>query len=169
MKKKWSKYLGLKGLGRSRSVAGKTTVGPGGMTKKSKSWNTSSYFKTPVAPDGCFAVYVGPERQRFVVKAKFANHPLFQTLLEDAEVEYGYNSQGPILLPCEVGMFYHVLAEMDGGDGLSNRSTAGENGGVIACSCSPLRLTSYGSRNSGGYQVLSPSSMLKLNHLWLGT
>lgn len=146
-------------------MAGKTTVGPGGMTKKSKSWNTSSYFKTPVAPDGCFAVYVGPERQRFVVKAKFANHPLFQTLLEDAEVEYGYNSQGPILLPCEVGMFYHVLAEMDGGDGLSNRSTAGENGGVIACSCSPLRLTSYGSRNSGGYRVLSPSSMLKLNHL----
>ncbi|XP_038895333.1 uncharacterized protein LOC120083585 [Benincasa hispida] len=163
MKKKWSKYIGSKGLGRSRSVTGKTAVGPEGMRKKSKSWNSGSKFKTPVAPDGCFAVYVGPERQRFVVRTEFANHPLFQMLLEDAEVEYGYNSQGPILLPCEVGMFYHVLAEMDGGDGLSHRWTAGESGGLIACS--PLRLTTCGSRNGGGYTILSPSSLLKLNGL----
>ncbi|KAA0055348.1 hypothetical protein IC582_029603 [Cucumis melo] len=157
MKKKWSKYMGLKGLGRSRSVTGGTAVG---MSKKSKSWNSGSKYKTPVAPDGCFAVYVGAERQRFVVRTEFANHPLFQMLLEDAEVEYGYNSQGPILLPCEVGMFYNVLAEMDGGgDGLSSRWTGGESG------CSPLRLTSCGSRNGVGYRVLSPSSMLKLNGL----
>lgn len=151
-------------------MAGEPAAGPAGlMTKKSKSWNSGLKFKHPVAPDGCFAVYVGPERQRFVVRTKFANHPLFQMLLEDAELEYGYNSQGPILLPCEVGLFYQVLAEMDGGDELSsNRWTAGEGGGnLIAVSCSPLRLTSCGSRHGGGYRLLSPSSssMLKLNGL----
>ncbi|KAE8652631.1 hypothetical protein Csa_013699 [Cucumis sativus] len=152
MKKKWSKYMGLKGLGRSRSVTGGTAVGPEGMSKKSKSLNSGPKYKTPVAPDGCFAVYVGAERQRFVVRTEFANHPLFQMLLEDAEVEYGYNSQGPILLPCEVGMFYNVLAEMDdGGDGISNRWTGGESGGLIACS--PLRLTSCGSRNGDFFFV----------------
>ncbi|XP_059440938.1 auxin-responsive protein SAUR72-like [Corylus avellana] len=72
--------------------------------------------KSQVAPEGCFSVYVGPQKQRFVVKAKFANHPLFAMLLEDAEAEYGYSSEGPILLPCDVDLFYRVLAEMDGSD-----------------------------------------------------
>ncbi|KAF5476517.1 hypothetical protein F2P56_003264 [Juglans regia] len=67
-----------------------------------------------VAPEGCFSVYVGPQRQRFVVKTKFANHPLFVMLLEEAELEYGYNSEGPILLPCEVDTFNQVVAEIDG-------------------------------------------------------
>lgn len=40
-------------------------------------------------------------------------HPLFKMLLEDAEMEYGYCSEGPILLPCDVDLFYKVLAEMD--------------------------------------------------------
>ncbi|XP_022994487.1 auxin-responsive protein SAUR32-like [Cucurbita maxima] len=150
MKKKWSKYLGLV---RSRSVTGKPAVAAEEVTRRSKSLNSGSKFRTPVAPDGCFSVYVGPERRRFVVKTKFANHPLFQMLLEDAEMEYGYNSQGPICLPCEVGMFYDVLAEMDGGDGLSNRWTGGEGGGLIACS--PLRLTMCGSRHSGYRQLSS--------------
>ncbi|KAG2675411.1 hypothetical protein I3760_12G003300 [Carya illinoinensis] len=71
-----------------------------------------------VAPEaGCFSVYVGPQRQRFVVKTKSANHPLFAMLLEDAESEYGYNSEGPILLPCAVDLFYKVLAEMEGNSG----------------------------------------------------
>ncbi|XP_022923944.1 auxin-responsive protein SAUR71-like [Cucurbita moschata] len=161
--KKWSKHMSFKGLVRSRSVAGKTGVGPDDAKKKSKFWRSGAKLKHPVAPEGCFAVYVGPERERFVVKTEFANHPLFQMLLEDAEEEYGYNSQGPIWLPCEVGLFYNVLAEMDGGDGLRNRWMGGQSGGLLACS--PLRLTSCGSRHDGGYRVLSPSSMLKLNGL----
>ncbi|KAL6175080.1 hypothetical protein ACLB2K_051723 [Fragaria x ananassa] len=66
-----------------------------------------------LAPDGCFSVYVGPEKQRFVVKVEFANHPLFKVLLEDAAWEYGYSTGGPILLPCDVNMFCNVLAEME--------------------------------------------------------
>ncbi|XP_022137558.1 indole-3-acetic acid-induced protein ARG7-like [Momordica charantia] len=157
MKKKLSKYVSFKGLARTRSVDP--------MARKSRSWNSGSKYKHPVAPYGCFAVYVGPDKQRFVVRTEFANHPLFQMLLEDAELEYGYNSQGPILLPCEVGLFYQVLAEMDAGDdrlGDGGHWTSGDGGGLITCS--PLRLTTCASRQAG-YSLLSPSSMLKLNGL----
>ncbi|KAL8456737.1 hypothetical protein ACS0TY_033992 [Phlomoides rotata] len=68
--------------------------------------------KGEVAPTGCFPVYVGPEKQRFVIRAEFANHPLFKMLLEEAEMEYGFRSEGPLLLPCDVQLFCNVLAEM---------------------------------------------------------
>ncbi|RLM61291.1 hypothetical protein C2845_PM14G14230 [Panicum miliaceum] len=75
------------------------------------------------SPAGCFSVYVGPERERFVVRAERANHPLFRRLLDDAEREYGYAAQGPLALPgCDVDAFLDVLwqvehDEADGGGG----------------------------------------------------
>ncbi|XP_062028975.1 auxin-responsive protein SAUR71-like [Rosa rugosa] len=72
-----------------------------------------------VTPVGCFSVYIGPEKQRFVVKVEFANHPLFKVLLEDAALEYGYKNDGPLLLPCDVDLFYNVLAEMESMDNIN--------------------------------------------------
>lgn len=69
--------------------------------------------KSQIAPEGCFSVYVGPKKQRFVVRTELVNHPLFKMLLEDAEMEYGFCSEGPILLPCEVDFFYKVLADIE--------------------------------------------------------
>jgi hypothetical protein len=46
-----------------------------------------------VAPEGCFPVYVGPKKQKFVIKIEYANHSLFQMLLEEAESEYGYDKR----------------------------------------------------------------------------
>nr|URM60559.1 SAUR family protein SAUR [Gymnema sylvestre] len=69
-----------------------------------------------VAPEGCFSVYVGPKKQRFVIRTQCLNHPLFKVLLEEAESEYGYNSEGPLELPCEVDIFIKVLIEMDDSD-----------------------------------------------------
>nr|GEU45040.1 auxin-responsive protein SAUR32-like [Tanacetum cinerariifolium] len=66
-----------------------------------------------VAPMGCFSVYVGPKKKRFVIKTKHASHPLFKELLEEAELEYGYQSDGPIKLPCDVHYFLKVVLEMD--------------------------------------------------------
>ncbi|KAL6494960.1 hypothetical protein OROGR_030879 [Orobanche gracilis] len=85
---------------------------------KSKSCHRKEcdYKKSSSSPNGCFSVYVGPERQRFVIKTEYANHPLFKMLLEESEMEYGFVNEGPLLLPCEVDIFYKVLAEMDGGD-----------------------------------------------------
>ncbi|KAL9243384.1 hypothetical protein vseg_017278 [Gypsophila vaccaria] len=97
-----------------------------------------------LTPGGCFSVYVGPERERFVMKAKDASHPLFKMLLDDAQEQYGYNSEGPILLPCSVDLFYKVLAEMDD---------------VSSDVIHPHCCGSYGS-----YALFSPSRLLKLNH-----
>ncbi|XP_077228707.1 uncharacterized protein LOC143861707 [Tasmannia lanceolata] len=87
---------------------------------KSKSWPPAANSeedkrcqKRQVCPVGCFSVYVGPEKQRFVIKTEYVNHPLFKMLLEEAELEYGYNSEGPLALPCKVDLFYKVLCEMD--------------------------------------------------------
>nr|CDM85823.1 unnamed protein product [Triticum aestivum] len=74
--------------------------------------NSGGKSSAAVAP-GCFSVYVGPERERFVVRADRANHPLFRRLLDDAEQEYGYAAQGPLTLPCSVDAFLDVLWHMD--------------------------------------------------------
>ncbi|KAJ8772501.1 hypothetical protein K2173_027678 [Erythroxylum novogranatense] len=111
-----------------------------------------------LTPEGCFSVYVGPQKQRFVMKTKYASHPLFRMLLEDAEMEYGYNSQGPLLLPCDVDLFYKVLSEIDNGD-------------EVVSGCSPLAMFSprrsslelINSERYGAYRILPPSPMLKLN------
>ncbi|XP_071705029.1 auxin-induced protein 15A-like [Rutidosis leptorrhynchoides] len=64
---------------------------------------------------GCFSVYVGPQRQKFVIKAEYANHPLFEAFLVEAESEYGYKNEGPIVLPCDVDDFVKILQQIDDG------------------------------------------------------
>ncbi|GKU89551.1 hypothetical protein SLEP1_g3677 [Rubroshorea leprosula] len=139
---------------------------------KSKSWHgtdTRSLSeqkkkRQAVAPEGCFSVYVGPERQRFVVKAEFANHPLFQMLLEDAETEYGFSSEGPILLPCDVDLFYKVLAEMDSGEEINTPLCTFAKGYSLLVLRSPRRQNfSNNEAGYGSYRILSPSRSLKLN------
>ncbi|XP_021748074.1 auxin-responsive protein SAUR72-like [Chenopodium quinoa] len=70
---------------------------------------------SPLSPKGCLSVYVGPDKQRFVIKISCTNHPLFKVLLEQAESEYGFHD-GPIMLPCEVDLFVKVLYEMEAND-----------------------------------------------------
>ncbi|GJM85090.1 hypothetical protein PR202_ga01511 [Eleusine coracana subsp. coracana] len=68
-------------------------------------------------PAGCFAVLVGPDKERFVVRARCANHPLFRALLDEAETEYGFaGCDGPLELPCAVDDFMEVMWEMEQGD-----------------------------------------------------
>ncbi|XP_027359990.1 auxin-responsive protein SAUR32-like [Abrus precatorius] len=98
------------------------SIGSGSGNKRShsklkataKSLSENNNEKGQIAPHGCFSVHVGPERKRFIVKTEYVNHPLFQILLEEAEQEFGFESDGPIWLPCNVDLFYKVLAEMDG-------------------------------------------------------
>ncbi|KAJ8554145.1 hypothetical protein K7X08_024823 [Anisodus acutangulus] len=141
--KKLEKYLSMKKVS-------------GAILSKSKSWHGRS---STIAPEGCFWVYVGPEKERFVIKTKYASHPLFKMLLEDAEKEYGYSySQGPILLPCDVDLFYKVLAEMG-----SNKET----GDSVCGSCSPLFSPGWRLGNSqmakgyGSFRILTPPRRFK--------
>ncbi|WCJ38818.1 SAUR-like auxin-responsive protein family [Euphorbia peplus] len=111
---------------RCKSIGRGTKKTPATLTEKSKSWPRLHYLRQPedhrrVAPEGCFSVYVGPEKQRFVIKTKYANHPLFKILLEEAESEYGYNPEGPLALPCNVEIFWNVLGAMDYSDEIFHR------------------------------------------------
>lgn len=120
------------------------------LTMESKSWpgietspeDEKRSRKRRVAPEGCFSVYVGPEKQKFVIKTEYANHPLFQMLLEEAESEYGYDNQGPLVLPCNVDIFCKVLLEM-------------EDGHETHQGC--------GFKLSNSYHLLSPSRALAIN------
>ncbi|GMH31501.1 hypothetical protein Nepgr_033344 [Nepenthes gracilis] len=118
---------------------------------KSPSWPSKLFGSSPLVgrrsrqltPQGYFSVYVGPERRRFLVDVKHASHPLFKVLLEDAESEYGYSCEGPLLLPCDVDLFYRVLAEM-GSDDI----------GPAGCGIN---------LGNGNYSPLSPSKLWRIN------
>ena len=120
-----------------------------------------------MAPHGCFFVYVGPEKQRFVIKTKYVNHPLFKGLLEDAENEYGFISDGPILLPCDLNLFYKVLAEMDGSTSEDEDYMRSKSCGLAYGSCSPFSPTRRSYRNGdtgfGSYGLLTPSRLIRMN------
>ncbi|KAL0447270.1 UNVERIFIED_CONTAM: hypothetical protein Slati_1854900 [Sesamum latifolium] len=110
----------------SGGIGRKAGSSSGKLKMKSKSWPrglTDSIGKKwrRVAPEGCFSIYVGPQKQRFVIKTEYVNHRLFRGLLEEAESEYGYSSEGPLLLPCEVDRFLGVLDQMDFEDNISSK------------------------------------------------
>ncbi|KAF8390691.1 hypothetical protein HHK36_025218 [Tetracentron sinense] len=153
VKGKGKKGLIIKTWERCRSIGGgrkRSPVNPFTPMSKSRSWPRNSdspeenklIVRGQVAPEGCFSVYVGPQKQRFVLKTKYANHPLFKMLLEEAELEYGYNSEGPLALPCNVDLFYKVLSEMD-----SDKIRQGCNF----------------AKGYGSYRLLSPSRMVVMN------
>lgn len=161
-KAKGKKNLLLKTWDRCRSLPRERSTSSTGTFTKSKSRRNDR-----AAPEGCFSVYVGPEKQRFVIKTKYANHPLFKMLLEDAEEEYGYSSEGPLLLPCDVDLFCEVLAEMDG-----REEEIVPRCGFAHGSCSPFAPGRRVGRNGNtakvygsnyGYGLLTPSRLLKMN------
>ncbi|KAK4781748.1 hypothetical protein SAY86_015850 [Trapa natans] len=61
-------------------------------------------------PAGHVAVCVGASRRRFIVRAVHLNHPVFQSLLLQAEEVYGFsNRSGPLEIPCEEAFFQEAL------------------------------------------------------------
>ncbi|KAH6818445.1 hypothetical protein C2S51_002048 [Perilla frutescens var. frutescens] len=64
-------------------------------------------------PSGSLAVYVGPERTRFVIPTRFLNFPVFVALLNQAEEEFGFQTTGGLVLPCEPGFFTELLRFLD--------------------------------------------------------
>ncbi|CAO2145969.1 unnamed protein product [Urochloa humidicola] len=128
---------------------------------------------------GCFSVYVGAGRERFVVPVERANHPLFRRLLDDAELEYGYAAEGPIALPgCDVGAFLDALLKMEH-DGDEDEHGVGGEGfvdvdattrGVLSPSPMCGLIPRSGGRGAGGwyYRALSPRSRSSLRRWrWL--
>ncbi|PUZ75815.1 hypothetical protein GQ55_1G237600 [Panicum hallii var. hallii] len=109
----------------------------------------ASWGAVPAA--GYFTVLVGPEKERFGVRARCANHPLFRALLDEAETEYGFaGCDGPLELPCAVDDFMEVMWEMEQGDPAASpgcgRFAAGSSRGHHL--------------QQQGYQMMSPARFL---------
>ncbi|MCL7044132.1 hypothetical protein MKW94_005199 [Papaver nudicaule] len=66
-----------------------------------------------IPSSGNLAVYIGPERRRFVIPTRYLNLPIFVSLLKKSEEEYGFQSNGGLVLPCEVVFFKRVLKLLD--------------------------------------------------------
>jgi SAUR family protein len=58
---------------------------------------------------GVFALYVGEERQRYVVPTRYLSHPLFKMLLEKAYNEFGFEQRNGLVVPCSVSAFHEVV------------------------------------------------------------
>ncbi|KAI4367701.1 hypothetical protein MLD38_023409 [Melastoma candidum] len=63
-------------------------------------------------PAGHVAVYVGSNRKRYVVRATYLNHPTFKQVLAEAEEEFGFPAEGPLVIPCEESLFEDILAAL---------------------------------------------------------
>ncbi|GAV60280.1 Auxin_inducible domain-containing protein [Cephalotus follicularis] len=66
-------------------------------------------------PEGHVAVCVGSSCRRFIVRATYLNHPMFETLLVQAEEEYGFSNVGPLTIPCDEAIFEQILMAVSSG------------------------------------------------------
>ncbi|PWA82806.1 small auxin-up RNA [Artemisia annua] len=62
---------------------------------------------------GTLAVYIGPDHTRFIIPTRFLNLPVFITLLNKAEEEYGYQRNGGLVIPCDVIFFKKVVKVLE--------------------------------------------------------
>ncbi|KAJ0567109.1 putative small auxin-up RNA [Helianthus annuus] len=87
-------------------------------TTSSDSETETERRRTPSA--GTLAVYVGSERHRFVIPTRFLNLPVFLSLLKKAEEEFGFQTTGGLVIPCDVTFFKRLLQVLNRDDnGLS--------------------------------------------------
>ena len=81
----------------------------------------------------------GGHRRRFVVRLAHLTHPAFLELLRQAEEEYGFPSgacAGPIALPCDEGLFEHVLRHLSSPSKASRFVTLEDiKSGALSCCC----------------------------------
>ncbi|XP_076908794.1 auxin-responsive protein SAUR66-like [Bidens hawaiensis] len=82
------------------------------MKTTNKITNIVEHWRCHNTPRGSFAVYVGVERSRFVIPRRFINLPVFKSLLNQAEDEFGYPTGG-FVLPCDIVFFKKLLKVLE--------------------------------------------------------
>ncbi|KMZ61805.1 SAUR-like auxin-responsive protein family [Zostera marina] len=86
-------------------------------------------------PEGHFAVRVGSQSRRFVVRTSYLNHPIFKKLLLESEEMYGYDHSGPIAIPCDEKTFMEILGFLAGESVGGGGGGCGNVGGVRETWC----------------------------------
>lgn len=61
-------------------------------------------------PKGHFVVYVGENRSRYIVPISILSRPEFQTLLQQAEEEFGFDHDMGLTIPCEEDVFQSLTS-----------------------------------------------------------
>ncbi|KAJ8772767.1 hypothetical protein K2173_027944 [Erythroxylum novogranatense] len=61
-------------------------------------------------PKGHFVVYVGENRSRYIVPISFLSRPEFQSLLQRAEEEFGFDHDMGLTIPCEEVVFQSLTS-----------------------------------------------------------
>ncbi|PVH61893.1 hypothetical protein PAHAL_3G150000 [Panicum hallii] len=95
-------------------------------------------WRRALVPAGHVAVCVGGASRRFAVWRAHLNHPVLRELLRQAE-DHGFPSgacAGPIALPCDKGLFEHVLRHLSF-PSKASRFVALEDvkSGALSCCC----------------------------------
>ncbi|KAK9048788.1 hypothetical protein SSX86_032245 [Deinandra increscens subsp. villosa] len=70
-------------------------------------------WRRRIPSGGSLAVYVGAERRRFVIPTRFLNLPVFISLLNKAEEEFGFQISGGLVIPCDVVFFKKLLSVLE--------------------------------------------------------
>nr|XP_043612906.1 auxin-responsive protein SAUR50-like [Erigeron canadensis] len=63
-------------------------------------------------PKGHFVVYVGDNRSRYVIPISFLSRPEFQSLLRQAEEEFGFDHEMGLTIPCEEQVFESLTSSL---------------------------------------------------------
>lgn len=110
MLKKWKKLsVSKNGAASTNNNCNNTSSSKGiKFIKRTLSFNDASAMSGDV-PKGHLAVCVGEEMQRFVIPTEYLGHSAFVSLLRDAEEEFGFQQEGVLRIPCEVGVFEGIL------------------------------------------------------------
>ncbi|CAN0899338.1 Auxin-responsive protein SAUR71 [Linum grandiflorum] len=103
---------------------------------RAKALSSFSDSSSPEVPAGHVAVYVGASAQRFIVRARYLNHPIFQTILAQAEEEYEFKNDGPLQIPCDEWEFEQILRFVSRSDAPPSYSCS--NGERLPPSKTPL-------------------------------
>uniref|UniRef100_A0A7N0TVA8 Small auxin up regulated protein n=1 Tax=Kalanchoe fedtschenkoi TaxID=63787 RepID=A0A7N0TVA8_KALFE len=63
-------------------------------------------------PKGHFVVYVGENRSRYIVPISFLGHYEFQSLLRQAEEEFGFDHEMGLAIPCDEIVFLFMTSSI---------------------------------------------------------
>ncbi|KAF1865295.1 hypothetical protein Lal_00004669 [Lupinus albus] len=82
------------------------------LGKKQQRYNDDDQVLHLDVPKGHFVVYVGENRSRYIVPISFLSRPEFQTLLHQAEEEFGFDHERGLTIPCEEYVFESLTSTL---------------------------------------------------------
>nr|XP_043613319.1 auxin-responsive protein SAUR50-like [Erigeron canadensis] len=80
--------------------------------KRGSSSGKKQHNENNNVPKGHFVVYVGNNRSRYVIPISFLSRPEFQSLLREAEEEFGFDQEMGLTIPCEEQVFIESLTSL---------------------------------------------------------